>query len=101
MGKGRKPAQIPLPVSVLRAVHEAIADRGAGPILLNRAAARMTSASAAGRLRWLTLVIGLKHSISPHSLPHVLHRRAGVRRPAARLQYAMRHSDSRTTSRYD
>jgi site-specific recombinase XerD len=48
MGKGHKPAQIPLPVPGLRAVHEATTDRQAGPILLNRAGARMTPASAAG-----------------------------------------------------
>ena len=48
MGKDHKPAQIPLPVPVQRAVHEATADRKAGPLLLNRAGARMTPAAAAG-----------------------------------------------------
>ena len=35
IGKSRKPAHIPLPVPVLRAVHETTCDRKAGPILLN------------------------------------------------------------------
>ncbi len=102
MGKGRKPAQIPLPVPVLRAVHEATADRKAGPILLNRGGARMTPASAAGRLRHLTKIIGLEHPVSPHSLRRTFCTAgliSGV--PLRDMQYAMRHADSRTTLRYD
>jgi len=68
MGKGHKPAQIPLSVADLRAVHEAVTDRKAGPILLNRSGTRMTPASAAGRLRRLTRGIGRKHPISPNNL---------------------------------
>jgi hypothetical protein len=102
MGKGRKPAQIPLPVPVLRAVHAATDERKAGPILLNRVGARMTPAAAAGRLRRLAHVIGLEHPISPHSLRRTFCTAglvSGV--PLRDMQYAMRHSDSRTTLRYD
>ena len=102
MGKGRKPAQIPLPVPVLRAVHDATGERKAGPILLNRAGARLTPAAAAGRLRRLAGVIGLAHPISPHSLRRTFCTAglvSGV--PLRDTQYAMRHSDSRTTLRYD
>ena len=102
IGKGRKPAEIPLPVPVLRAVHEACMDRKAGPILLNRKGARMTPACATGRLRRLTAMIGLDHPVSPHSLRRTFCTSgliAGV--PLRDMQYAMRHSDSRTTLRYD
>ena len=104
MGKDHKPAQIPLPlpVPVLRAVHEATDDRRAGPLLLNRAGARMTPAAAAGRLRRLTQAIGLEHPVSPHSLRRTFCTAglvSGV--PLRDMQYAMRHSDSRTTLRYD
>ena len=102
MGKGHKPAQIPLPVPVLRAVHDATSERKNGPILLNRTGARMTPAAAAGRLRRLAHVIGLEHPISPHSLRRTFCTAglvAGV--PLRDMQYAMRHSDSRTTLRYD
>ena len=102
MGKGHKPAQIPLPVPVLRAVHDATSERKSGPILLNRTGARMTPAAAAGRLRRLARVIGLEHPISPHSLRRTFCTAglvSGV--PLRDMQYAMRHSDSRTTLRYD
>jgi site-specific recombinase XerD len=102
MGKGSKPAQIPLPVPVLRAVRDAINGQQAGPILRNYAGNRMTPASAAGRLRRLTKIIGLEHPISPHSLRRTFCTAgliSGV--PLRDMQYAMRHSDSRTTLRYD
>ena len=102
MGKGRKPAQIPLPVSVLRAVHDATGERKAGPILLIRAGVRLTPATAAGRLRRLAGATGLAHPISPHSLRRTFCTAgliSGV--PLRDMQYAMRHSDSRTTLRYD
>ena len=102
MGKGRKPAQIPLPVPVLRAVHEAKGKRKASPILLNRAGARLTPAAAAGRLRRLAGVIGLANPISPHSLRRAFCTAGLVSGfPLRDMQCAMRHSDSRTTLRYD
>jgi integrase/recombinase XerD len=102
IGKGNKPAQIPLPVPVLRAVKDAAAGRAAGPLLLTRIGARMTPASAAGRLRRLSRQAGLSHAFSPHSLRRTFCTAglvAGV--PLRDMQYAMRHSDSRTTLRYD
>ena len=102
MRKGHQPAQIPLPVPVLRAVHAAVAGRAAGPILLNTVGGRMTRASAACRLRRLTRTIGLDHPVSPHSLRRTFCTAgliSGV--PLRDMQYAMRHADSRTTLRYD
>lgn len=102
MGKGHKVAHMPLPVPVLRAVHEAAGERRSGPILLNQTGTRMTPASAAGRLRHLAGLIGLEHSISPHSLRRTFCTAgliSGV--PLQDMQYAMRHSDSRMTLRYD
>jgi len=102
MGKGRKPATIPLPVPVLRAVHEAISDRQNGPILLNTHGQRMSPASATGRLQRLARVIGIGHPVSPHSLRRTFCTAgliSGV--PLRDMQYAMRHADTRTTMRYD
>ena len=102
MGKGSKPALVPMPVPVLRAVREAIDGRTAGPVLLNRHGERMSPASATCLLRRLTRQIGLDHPVSPHSLRRTFCTAgllSGV--PLRDMQYAMRHTDPRTTLRYD
>jgi integrase/recombinase XerD len=102
IGKGHKPADIPLPVPVLRAVKEASDGRQSGPLLLNKDAQRLTPAAAAARLRTLCIKAGLSHVISPHSLRRTFCTAglvSGV--PLRDMQYAMRHADSRTTLRYD
>jgi integrase/recombinase XerD len=58
MGKGDKPARIPLPVPVLRAVKEAIDGRAAGPVLTNTRGGRLSPSSASGQLSRLTKQIG-------------------------------------------
>jgi integrase/recombinase XerD len=102
VGKGQRPADIPLPVPVLRAVHEAVADRAVGPLLLNTQGRRMSRSSAARRLSRLAAQVGLGHPVSPHSLRRTFCTAglmSGV--PLRDMQYAMRHADSRTTLRYD
>ena len=47
LGKGAKPADIPLPIPVLRAVREATAGRDRGPILLKTAGRRLDTNGAA------------------------------------------------------
>ena len=68
MGKGAKPALIPLPVPVLRAVRDAIGDRAAGPLLLNRHSERLSRQAAAGQLRRLARDAGITQHQSPHTL---------------------------------
>src|SRR3954451_5713940 len=68
VGKGAKPADIPLPIPVLRAVHEAADNRNCGPVLLNTAGRRLPPSSAARRLRRLAHRAGISGPISPHSL---------------------------------
>ncbi|MCU1691959.1 MAG: phage integrase family protein [Frankiales bacterium] len=102
MGKGAKPATIPLPVPVLRAVREAAGDRQAGPLLLNTRGERMTRNSAAATLARLAKAAGLMQIPSPHALRRTFCT-AGllINVPLRDMQYAMRHADSRTTLRYD
>ncbi len=64
LGKGAKPALIPLPVPVLRAVRDVAEGRGAGPLLLNRHGERLSPAAAAGRLRRLAKTAGLTQQLS-------------------------------------
>ena len=102
MGKGAKPALIPLPVPVLRAVRDAIGSRTAGPLLLNRHGERLSRQAAAGQLRRLARDAGITQHLSPHTLRRTFCTAglvSGV--PLRDMQYAMRHADSRTTLRYD
>jgi integrase/recombinase XerD len=102
MGKGAKPALIPLPVPVLRAVRDATDGRSAGPLLRNRHGERLNPAAAARRLRRLARTAGLSQRLSPHTLRRTFCTAgliSGV--PLRDMQYAMRHADSRTTLRYD
>ena len=102
LGKGSKPALIPLPVPVLRAVRETIGDRQGGPLLLNTRGGRLSPSSAATRLQTLARRAGLSRSFSPHSLRRTFCT-AGllINVPLRDMQLAMRHADSRTTLRYD
>jgi integrase len=101
LGKGAKPADVPLPIPVLRAVREAVDTRTTGPILRTRTGRRMDRAGASrahpGRTRrWY----------HPPDQPHGLRRTfcttglvAGI--GIRDMQYAMRHADPRTAMRYD
>ena len=103
IGKGGKPATIPLPVPVLRALDAAAGGRLTGPLLLRRTNGqpmnRKAAALAEGRL---CRAAGITKRISPHSLRHSYVTAcldAGV--PLRDVQIAARHSDPRITARYD
>ena len=102
IGKGNKPAVIPLPIPVLRSVREAAGERHSGPLLLNRNGDRFRRASVAARITRLAHAAGLTTPVSPHGLRRTFCTAgliAGV--PLRDMQYAMRHADARTTTRYD
>lgn len=102
MGKGAKPATLPLPVPVLRAVRDAIGTRRSGPLLLNTQGRRLTRASAAARLARLGRQAGLSQTPTPHSLRRTFCTSGLlINVPLRDMQHAMRHADSRTTLRYD
>ena len=102
MGKGAKPALIPLPVPVLAGGPRRRRRAQRGPLLLNRHGERLSPAAAASRLRRLAKAAGLTQHLSPHTLRRTFCTAglvSGV--PLRDMQYAMRHADSRTTLRYD
>lgn len=103
IGKGGKPATIPLPVPVLRALDAAAGDRTSGPLLLRRKSGEpMNRKSAALAVERLCKAAGITKKISPHSLRHSYVTAcldAGV--PLRDVQVAARHSDPRITARYD
>jgi integrase/recombinase XerD len=103
VGKGGKPATMPLPVPVIRALDAAAGDRTSGPLLLRRKSGEpMNRKSAALAVTRLCKAAGITKKISPHSLRHSFVTAcldAGV--PLRDVQVAARHSDPRITARYD
>lgn len=103
IGKGGKPATIPLPVPVLRAMDAAAGDRTSGPLLLRkRSGEPMNRKAAALAVERLCRGAGIEKQISPHGLRHSFVTAcldAGV--PLRDVQIAARHSDPRITARYD
>jgi integrase/recombinase XerD len=106
LGKGTKPADIPLPIPVLRAVLEAVREpvdgRSTGPILRTRTGRRMDRAGASRALTRVARAAGITRPISPHGPRRTFCTTGPVAGIGIRdMQYAMRHADPRTTMRYD
>jgi integrase len=102
VGKGRKPATIPLPVPVSRVLDNAAGDRTEGYLLLRTDGQQMDRRAAARVVVRLAKKVGIKKRLSPHSLRHAFITAcldAGV--PLRDVQIAARHSDPRMTTRYD
>lgn len=102
VGKGSKPAEIPLPIPVLRAVNAATEGRSAGPVLLSRTGGQMSRGAAARLLARVVRASGVSSPASPHALRRTFCTAgltSGV--PLRDMQCAMRHVDARTTMRYD
>ena len=101
IGKGNKPAGIPLVPRTARTIDLAIGDRSDGPILLRHDGQRLDARTA---YRWVR-GIG-KHTGLDRVHPHMLRAAfimaaldAGV--PLRDVQIAARHADPRTTTIYD
>lgn len=102
VGKGGKPATMPLPVPVLRALDACAGDRTTGPLLLRADGDQLDRRTADRWVKALAKRAGITKRISPHSLRHSMVTNAldaGV--PLRDVQVAARHSDPRTTARYD
>jgi integrase/recombinase XerD len=102
LGKGDKPAVVPLPPRTVDAVRTAVGDRQAGPLLLTRTASRMTRGAAARIVTRLAVAAGIDKHLTPHSLRHSAITAALNAGVALRdVQEFARHADPRTTIRYD
>jgi integrase/recombinase XerD len=102
IGKGAKPATMPLPVPVVRAVHAVVGDRTTGPLLTTRTGERMDRACAARILTRLGRDAGLEKRITPHALRRsfiTCGLLSGV--PLRDMQAAARHADPKQTVAYD
>ena len=102
IGKGSKPAIVPLPVVVMRAVRAVVDGRATGPLLLNRVGTRMDRQCASRMVKRVARAAHVNTDISPHSLRRTFCTSglvSGV--PLRDMQIAMRHADPRTTTVYD
>jgi integrase/recombinase XerD len=101
MGKGAKPALIPLVPRTARTIDLAIGERAAGPILRRRDGARLDRRTAHRWVRSIAKRAGIG-SVHPHMLRAgfiMAALDAGV--PLRDVQLAARHADPRTTTIYD
>jgi site-specific recombinase XerD len=101
VGKGNKPAVVPLVPRTARTLDLAVGERSSGPILLRRDGARLDRRTAH---RWVASVGRRARLGAVH--PHMLRAAfimaaldAGV--PLREVQLAARHADPRTTTVYD
>lgn len=101
VGKGSKPATIPLPIPAMRAVRQVVGDRTEGALLHNQAGQPLTEQDARRMVKRIAAVAGCHH-ITPHGLRRTFCTSglvSGV--PMRDMQIAMRHADPRTTGLYD
>jgi integrase/recombinase XerD len=102
VGKGGKIVVTPLPVAAARAIEGAVGNRTSGPLVRNRAGEPLNRAAATRIVKRLAKQIDFPGKLSPHSLRHTYVTTmldAGV--SLRDVQIAARHSDTRTTTRYD
>jgi integrase/recombinase XerD len=101
LGKGNKPAVIPLVPRTARTIDLATGDRTAGPILRRRDGQRLDRRTAHRWVRSIAKRAGLG-TVHPHMLRAgfiMCALDAGV--PLREVQIAARHADARTTTVYD
>lgn len=102
VGKGTKPATIPLPPMVARAIDGAADDREVGPLLLRPDGNQMDRRCAARIVARLGKKVGVSHPVTPHQFRHGYITNgldAGI--PIRDMQVGARHADPRMTQRYD
>jgi integrase/recombinase XerD len=103
VGKGNKPATMPLTVPVLRVLEACRGQRTAGPLVLRPVSGRPIDRRDAFRMVVrIATTAGIRRHISPHSLRHAAITNAldaGV--PLRDAQILARHADPRTTEHYD
>jgi integrase/recombinase XerD len=103
VGKGTKPATMPLTVPVLRVLEECRGERTEGPLILRPLTGNPIDRRDCDRMVIrIAKTAGIPRHISPHSLRHAAITNAldaGV--PLRDAQIMARHADPRTTEHYD
>jgi integrase/recombinase XerD len=103
VGKGNKPATMPITVPVLRVLEACRGERTEGPLILRPVSGRPIDRRDVYRMVVrIARTAGIARHISPHSLRHAAITNAldaGV--PLRDAQILARHADPRTTAHYD
>ena len=103
VGKGNKPATMPLTTPVLRELEACAGNRTEGPLILRQITGNpINRRDVYQMVRRIAKAAGIKPHISPHSLRHAAITNAldaGV--PLRDAQILARHADPRTTEHYD
>jgi site-specific recombinase XerD len=103
VGKGNKPATMPLTVPVLRVLEACRGNRTGGPLVLRPLSLKPIDRRDCYRMvQRIAKTAGIPRHISPHSLRHAAITNAldaGV--PLRDAQILARHADPRTTEHYD
>lgn len=103
VGKGNKPATMPITVPVLQVLEACRGQRTTGPLILRPVSGNAIDRRDAYRMiTRIAKVAGIPCHISPHSLRHATITNAldaGV--PLRDAQILARHADPRTTEHYD
>jgi integrase/recombinase XerD len=103
VGKGNKPATMPLTVPVLRVLEACRGERTAGPLIRRPTTGNPIDRRDVYRMvQRIARAAGIPRHISPHSLRHAAITNAldaGV--PLRDAQILARHADPRTTEQYD
>ena len=103
VGKGCKPATMPLTVPVIRVLEACRGQRAEGPLVLRPVSGKPIDRRDVYRMvRRIAKTAGIPRHISPHSLRHAAITNAldaGV--PLRDAQILARHADPRTTEHYD
>lgn len=103
VGKGNKPATMPVTVPVLRVLEACRGERTEGPLVLRPLSGKPIDRRDAYRMvTKIAKAAGIPRHISPHSLRHAAITNAldaGV--PLRDAQILARHADPRTTEHYD
>lgn len=103
VGKGNKPATMPVTIPVLRALEVCRGDRTQGPLVLRPMSGKPVDRRDIYRMvQRIAKAAAIPRHVSPHSLRHAAITNAldaGV--PLRDAQILARHSDPRTTEHYD
>ena len=103
VGKGNRPATMPLTVPVLRVLEACRGERTPGPLVLRPVSGKPIDRRDAYRMvARIAKAAGIPRHVSPHSLRHAAITNAldaGV--PLRDAQILARHADPRTTEHYD